>query len=142
VPGGTARFTVINPATGAPLCGVAAGGAADIDLAVASARRTFSSRVWRRMAPRDRLAILSRLAQLIAANAERFSLLDSLSMGKPIRDMLAIDVPSATQTFSYFAELSDKIDALSDGAASDAFPHPARAAREWWAASCPGTIPC
>jgi acyl-CoA reductase-like NAD-dependent aldehyde dehydrogenase len=115
------RFTVTNPATGAPLCEVAAGTAQDIDRAVASCRASFRSGVWRRMAPRERLAILSRLAQLIDANAERFALLDTLCMGKPIRDMLAADVPAAVQTFSYFAELSDKIDGAVTATASDAF---------------------
>ncbi len=47
------RFTVVNPATGAPLCEVSAGTAADIDSAVASAKRAFASRVWSRKAPRD-----------------------------------------------------------------------------------------
>jgi aminobutyraldehyde dehydrogenase len=100
---------------------VAAGGAAEIDRAVASGRRAFSSGVWRRMAPRDRLAVLSRLAGLIEANGEQLSLLDSLSMGKPIRDMLSIDVPQAVQTFSYFAELCDKIDGAVTATAAEAF---------------------
>ena len=116
-----ARFTVTNPATGAPLCEVAAGTSEDIDRAVASCRKSFKSGVWRTMAPRDRLAVLSRLAQLIDANAERFALLDSLCMGKPVRDMLASDVPAAVQTFTYFAELSDKIDGAVTSTAADAF---------------------
>ncbi len=115
------RFTAVNPATLQPLCEVSAGGAADIDRAVASGRRAFASGVWRRMAPRDRLGVLSRFAGLIQANAERFALLDTLTMGKPIRDMLSIDVPSAVQTFSYFAELSDKIDGAVTATAADAF---------------------
>ena len=116
-----ARFTVTNPATGAPLCEVAAGGGKEIDSAVASCRASFRAGVWRRMAPRDRLAVLSKFAQLINANAERFALLDTLCMGKPIRDMLGIDVPAAVQTFTYFAELSDKIDGSVTATASDAF---------------------
>ncbi len=115
------RFTVVNPATLEPLCEVAAGTAADIDRAVASARRAFAAGVWRRMAPRDRLGVLSRFAGLIATHGERFALLDTLTMGKPIRDMLAIDVPSAVQTFTYFAELSDKIDGAVTATAADAF---------------------
>jgi acyl-CoA reductase-like NAD-dependent aldehyde dehydrogenase len=117
----TARFTVTNPATGSPLCEVAAGGPEDVDRAVASGRRSFRSGVWRRMAPRDRLAVLTRLAQLIDTHAERFALLDTLCMGKPVRDMLGIDVPSAVQTFTYFAELSDKIDGAVTATAADAF---------------------
>ena len=114
-------FVVTNPATGEPLCEVAAGTAADIDRAVASGRRAFKSGVWRRMAPRDRMAVLTRFASLLAANAERLALLDTLTMGKPISDMLNIDVPSAVQTFTYFAELIDKIDGAVTSTASDAF---------------------
>lgn len=120
VAGHGARLTVINPASNAPLCEVAAGGPADVDQAVASGRRAFASGVWRRMAPRDRLAVLSRLAQLIDSHAEQFALLDTLTMGKPIQDMLMIDVPQAVQTFSYFAELCDKVDGNVTATASDA----------------------
>ena len=114
-------FVVTNPATGQPLCEVAAGTAADIDLAVASGRRAFKSGVWRRMAPRDRMAVLTRYAGLLTANAERIALLDTLVMGKPISDMLNIDIPSAVQTFTYFAELIDKVDGAVTSTASDAF---------------------
>jgi len=114
-------FQVINPATGLPLCEVAAGAAEDIDRAVASGRRAFRDGVWRYMAPRDRLAVLSRFSSLIEANAERFALLDTLCMGKPVRDMLAIDVPASVQTFAYFAELSDKIDGAVTATAASAF---------------------
>jgi gamma-glutamyl-gamma-aminobutyraldehyde dehydrogenase len=77
------RFTAVNPATLQPLAEVSAGTGADIDRAVASGRRAFASGVWRRMAPRDRLGVLSRFAGLIQANAERFALMDTLTMGKP-----------------------------------------------------------
>jgi acyl-CoA reductase-like NAD-dependent aldehyde dehydrogenase len=121
-----ARFTVVNPATGEPLCDVAAGSAADIDRAVASGRRAFASGTWRRMAPRDRLDVLTRLAALIDRNAQRFALLDTLVMGKPIRDMLAIDVPQASLTFRYFAELSDKVEGSVTATAVDAFHYTLR----------------
>jgi acyl-CoA reductase-like NAD-dependent aldehyde dehydrogenase len=115
------RLTVINPASAEVLCEVSAGTGADIDRAVASARRCFASRAWRGIAPRERLAVLARFAQLIEASAERFALLDTLAMGKPIRDMLATDIPLAAQNFAYFAELSDKIDGAVTATAADAF---------------------
>jgi acyl-CoA reductase-like NAD-dependent aldehyde dehydrogenase/AcrR family transcriptional regulator len=118
---GGGRLTVINPATGMALCEVSAGTAEDIDRAVAAAKRCFASRAWSRMAPRDRLAVLSRFSRLIEANAERFALLDTLAMGKPIRDMLAIDIPAAVQNFAYFSELCDKIDGAVTATAADAF---------------------
>jgi acyl-CoA reductase-like NAD-dependent aldehyde dehydrogenase len=115
------RFTVANPATGTPLCEVSAGTAAEIDLAVASGKRAFYSRVWSRMAPRDRMAVLANYSRLIEKNVERFSLLDTLCMGKPINDMVTIDVPAAAKNFAYFGELVDKIDGTVTATAFDAF---------------------
>jgi gamma-glutamyl-gamma-aminobutyraldehyde dehydrogenase len=115
------RFTVINPATGAALCEVSAGTNEDIDLAVAAGKKAFQARVWSRMAPRDRMAVLARFARLIEENTERFALLDTLCMGKPITDMVSIDVPSAAKNFTYFSELIDKIDGQVTATAQDAF---------------------
>jgi gamma-glutamyl-gamma-aminobutyraldehyde dehydrogenase len=118
---GGGRFTVTNPATAEPLCEVSAGASADIDAAVASGKRAFNSRVWSRKAPRERMDVMAAYARLIEANAEKFSLLDTLCMGKPITDMVTIDVPSAARNFAYFAELIDKIDGSVTATAADAF---------------------
>jgi acyl-CoA reductase-like NAD-dependent aldehyde dehydrogenase len=115
------RFAVVNPATGESLCEVSAGTSEDIDAAVAAAKTCFYSRVWSRMAPRDRAAVLIKFGQLIEAHSEQFSLLDTLCMGKPIRDMVNIDVPAAALNFTYFAELIDKIDGAVTATAADAF---------------------
>src|SRR5271154_3921237 len=115
------RFTVINPATAEPLCEVSAGTGADIDLAVSAAKRSFASRVWSRMAPRDRMAIMAAYSRLLEEHTEEFSLLDTLCMGKPITDMVTIDVPSAARNFAYFGELIDKIDGAVPPPAADAF---------------------
>ncbi len=115
------RFTVINPATGAALCEVSAGTKEDIDLAVAAAKKAYYARVWSRKAPRDRMAVMSSFARLIEENTERFALLDTLCMGKPITDMVTIDVPAAAKNFTYFGELIDKIDGQVTATAQDAF---------------------
>jgi gamma-glutamyl-gamma-aminobutyraldehyde dehydrogenase len=115
------RFTVVNPATGAPLCEVSAGTAADIDVAVAAAKRSFYSRVWSRKAPRERMAVMQAYSRLLEQNVEKFSILDTLCMGKPITDMVTIDVPSAARNFAYFGELIDKIDGSVTSTAADAF---------------------
>jgi gamma-glutamyl-gamma-aminobutyraldehyde dehydrogenase len=115
------RFTVVNPATAEPLCEVAAGTAADIDAAVISGKRAFAARVWSRMAPRDRMAVMATFARLIREHTEEFSLLDTLCMGKPINDMVTIDVPAAARNFEYFGELVDKIDGAVTATAADAF---------------------
>ncbi|MGI9246994.1 MAG: aldehyde dehydrogenase family protein [Steroidobacteraceae bacterium] len=126
LPGVGARFTVVNPATAEPLCEVAAGTAADVDRAVASALRAHRAGVWRGMAPRDRLQVMNRLADLIDAHSAEFVLLDTLCMGKPVRDMLAVDVPQSSLTFRYFAELSDKVEGSVTATAGDAFHYTLR----------------
>src|SRR6202453_4662673 len=115
------RFTVVNPATGTPLCEVSAATAADINAAVAAAKRSFASRVWSRKAPRDRMAIMAAYSRLLEENTEKFSLLDTLCMGKPITDMVTIDVPSAARNFAYFGELIDKMDGTVAATAADGF---------------------
>ncbi len=116
------RLTVVNPATGQPLCEVSAGTAEDIDRAVAAAKRCFASRdLEPDGAARPSGGAVAPIARLIEANAERFALLDTLCMGKPIRDMLGIDIPAAVQNFAYFAELCDKIDGAVTATAADAF---------------------
>jgi len=115
------RFTVVNPATGEPLCEVSAGSAADVDLAVSAAKRACASRVWSRMVPRDRMAVMAAYARLIRDHTEQFALLDTLCMGKPINDMVTIDVPAAARNFEYFGELIDKIDGAVTNTAADAF---------------------
>ena len=59
------RFESVNPTTGEVIAEVAAGTAADVDSAVASALRAYRSGSWARMAPRERMEVLYRLAELI-----------------------------------------------------------------------------
>ncbi|WP_449220932.1 aldehyde dehydrogenase family protein [Tistrella mobilis] len=106
---GGARFATINPATDAALAEVARGGAADIDRAVASARRAFRTAPWARIPPRARMEVLYRFADLIEAHAEAFAVLDAQDMGKPIAEMLTIDVPGSLACFRFMAEAADKI---------------------------------
>jgi acyl-CoA reductase-like NAD-dependent aldehyde dehydrogenase len=115
------RFTVINPATLEPLCEVSAGTRTEVDRAVAAAKRAFYAKTWRGKAPRERMAVLQNYARLIRANAEQFALLDTLCMGKPISDMLTIDVPAAARNFDYFGELIDKLEGAVTSTASNAF---------------------
>jgi len=133
-------FETINPATGEVLAEVTRSDAGDVDMAVAAARKAFKSGVWSRMAPRDRMAVLFRYAELIRENAAEFALIDTLDMGKPISEMVNIDVPGAAMTFQYFAETIDKIDGQVTNTASSEFHYILREPWAWWAAWCRGTI--
>ncbi|MFQ5547298.1 MAG: aldehyde dehydrogenase [Woeseia sp.] len=104
------RFETVNPANLEAFASVSAANAKDIDSAVASARKAFASGVWSRMAPRDRMEIMYRFTGLIDENAEQLAVLDTLDMGKPISDVLHIDIPSVIRTIQFMAEYIDKIE--------------------------------
>ncbi|MDQ7246198.1 aldehyde dehydrogenase family protein [Dongia sedimenti] len=76
-------FESRNPANGAVLAHIAEGDAADIDLAVAAARRAFEG-PWSRFTPFQRQEAILKLADLVDDHFEMFSRLDTLDMGMPI----------------------------------------------------------
>jgi acyl-CoA reductase-like NAD-dependent aldehyde dehydrogenase len=105
-----ARFDSINPANLETIAAVSAANEKDVDVAVAAARKAFRSGAWSGMAPRDRMDILYRYTKLIDENAEQLAVLDTLDMGKPISDMLNVDIPSVISTIQFMAEYIDKIE--------------------------------
>jgi len=105
-----ASFECINPATGAVLARVAQGDASDIDLAVSSAQAAWADRRWRGLPPRQRMDVLLRFAAVVKHHADELALLDTLDMGKPISDVINIDLPEVLRTIRYFAECIDKIE--------------------------------
>ena len=102
-------FSCINPATGQHLTNIAACDSADVEFAVARARAAFESGSWSRMAPRDRKKRLAAFADLIDAHLQELALLETLDMGKPIRDSLAVDLPLSSQCIRWYAEAIDKV---------------------------------
>ncbi len=113
------RFSSINPVNGDVTAEYASATDKDVDIAVRAARKAFKSGVWSRMAPRDRMAVMQRFADLIEENSELFALLDSIDMGKPVMDMMNIDIPLSVTTFRFFAETIDKIEGAVTNTAPD-----------------------
>lgn len=77
-------FDVVNPQTGTRLAAVPACGQADVDRAVASARRAFDSGVWADLAPYARCQVVRTFGHLVVKHGAELGLLDSLQMGAPI----------------------------------------------------------
>ncbi len=102
-------FACVNPATGGELARIAACDVEDVDRAVAGARAAFDSGVWRDAGPKQRKRVLIRFAQLIAEHGDELALLETLDMGKPIRDARDVDVPLAAECVAYFGEAVDKV---------------------------------
>ncbi|WP_158804545.1 MULTISPECIES: aldehyde dehydrogenase family protein [unclassified Acidisoma] len=107
--GSGGHFETINPANGQVIAAVSEGTPADIDRAVADGLKAYRSGSWSRMAPRDRMAVMYRFADLIEQNVELFALLDTLDMGKPISDMVNIDVPASVHCIRFTTECIDKL---------------------------------
>jgi 4-guanidinobutyraldehyde dehydrogenase/NAD-dependent aldehyde dehydrogenase len=101
-------FEDIAGRDGSRIAQVASGGLEDVDRAVAAARRAFDDRRWSDQPPATRKRVLLRLADLVREHLDELALLESLDVGKPIRDTLGVDVPSCANTFQWYAETIDK----------------------------------
>ena len=108
----------VNPATEEVLAEVAVAGEADVDRAVAAARRA-QEQVWGPMPGRDRAKYLFRVARIIQERARELAVLETLDNGKPIKESRDVDVPLAAAHFFYHAGWADKLEYAVPGR-----PHP------------------
>ena len=72
-------------------------------------RRAFEQGVWARQPPRERKRVLQRFAELILARGDELALLETIDMGKPIGDSLAVDIPATARCIAWYAEAVDKV---------------------------------
>ncbi|MET4257736.1 aldehyde dehydrogenase (NAD+) [Bradyrhizobium sp. S3.12.5] len=109
VPASSGRtFKSLNPATGRVIATIAEGNEADVEHAVAAARRAFEG-PWRTMRASERGQILLRWADLLKQHAEQIIELESIDAGKPISATARQDFPAAVDTLIYYAGWADKI---------------------------------
>jgi len=109
VPANSGRtFKSLNPATGQVIATIAEGNEADVEHAVAAARRAFEG-PWRTMRASERGQILMRWADLLKQNSEEIIELESIDAGKPISATARQDFPAAIDTLIYYAGWADKI---------------------------------
>lgn len=95
-------FPTLDPSTNEPVAEVAEGLAADVDLAVAAARRAFDEGPWPHLLPSERAAVLRRIAAAIREHADEFIGLEILDVGMPIAQMRGL-AARAAENFDYFA---------------------------------------
>jgi acyl-CoA reductase-like NAD-dependent aldehyde dehydrogenase len=104
-----ATFDKHSPIDGRLLGKVASTDVEDVERAVRSARKAFESGVWSGLKPAQRKAILLRFAERILAHRDELALLETLDMGKPIADSLAVDIPATARCIAWYAEAVDKL---------------------------------
>ncbi|HEV7709008.1 MAG TPA: aldehyde dehydrogenase family protein, partial [Asanoa sp.] len=115
-PADGASFKTINPASEEVLAEISEAGQADVDRAVAAARKAYD-KVWSRMPGRDRAKYLYRIARLIQERGREIAVLESLDNGKPIRESRDVDIPLVAAHFFYYAGWADKLDHAGFGPA-------------------------
>src|ERR1039458_10375771 len=104
-----ATFDCVSPIDGRVVAAVAACDAPDIDAAVAAARAAFERRDWADRAAAERKRVLLRFADLVEQATPELALLETLDVGKPIRDSIQVDVAATVRCLRWYAEAIDKI---------------------------------
>lgn len=104
--GGT--IDVIDPATERVFTAIAAGTAADIDLAVAAAKRAGAG-PWSRTTGRERAVLLRRIATGIEAEKEALAKLEVQDNGKPLSEAHG-DIADTIYCFNLYATYAEELD--------------------------------
>ncbi len=102
-------FDSYNPFLAEPWAQIPQGGAADVDVAVQAAHRSFAGGAWSQLTATERGQLLCRLAQLVAREADRLAEVEVRDNGKLLAEMSA-QVRYLPRWFSYFGGLADKIE--------------------------------
>jgi len=102
-------FDTFNPYTAQPWARIPRCGAEDVNRAVAAAKAAFESGEWANALPTTRGAMLRRLGDLIAANAEQIAEIETRDNGKLFVET-CLTLKYVPQWFYYYAGLADKIE--------------------------------
>lgn len=104
VDGGT--IAAFDPSNGSELASIPAGTQADVDLAVAAARRAFEG-PWAGFTPVQRQHVLLKLADLVEAHHADLGLIETYDVGRPVTGGFGVSL--ITETMRFFAGAATKI---------------------------------
>ena len=94
-------FDVIDPSTAANLAKVTQGSTADVDAAVAAARKAFPK--WSKLSAHARARHLYALARMVQKHARLLAVVESMDNGKSIRETRDLDIPLVARHFYHHA---------------------------------------
>jgi len=101
VAGKGAKEDVLDPATAKPLISIAEASPDQIESAVTAAAKAFPA--WSASVPKDRAALLLKIADRIEAEAADYARLESQNCGKPYSAVLNDEIPAIVDVFRFFA---------------------------------------
>jgi betaine-aldehyde dehydrogenase len=100
-------FDVLNPATGKVIARAPLGGKADVDRAVAAARKAFEG-PWSTWSASKRGRTLQKYSELVKRNVEELAQLESQNVGKPITGARG-EAFAVSLVFEYYAGAANKL---------------------------------
>jgi acyl-CoA reductase-like NAD-dependent aldehyde dehydrogenase len=123
--GGGGR-AIVDPSRGTVVATAAEAGPAEIERALAAARRAFDEEPWPSLSPRERGRVLLKAAELLRGRAEEFARLESLNTGKPITFSRNVDVATAIDEIEYYGALAAGIEGATRATNAPAFAYTRR----------------
>jgi betaine-aldehyde dehydrogenase len=114
----------VNPATGEVLGYVMADGPAQVDAAVAAARRAQVQ--WAAATGAERARVLRRAADILRSRNQELAELETRDTGKPIQETRVVDVASGADCLEYFAGLAQSLSGEHIDLGSQAFGYTRR----------------
>jgi aldehyde dehydrogenase (NAD+) len=100
-------FAVINPATGATIAEAAEGEAADVDLAVAAAKK--AQKAWAKVAARERGRLVGECGRLLNQHSEELGRLIALETGKALRTESRVEASVVADIFTFYGGLGSEL---------------------------------
>jgi phenylacetaldehyde dehydrogenase len=104
------RIDIVDPASEMVVADTPDSNQADVDAAVAAARRALEDSAWSRMRPADRERALFRLSQLIEEHGDELSAMETLQSGKLQGVARMIDVGFSAEFVRYMAGWATKLE--------------------------------
>jgi acyl-CoA reductase-like NAD-dependent aldehyde dehydrogenase len=106
---GSGQMRSVDPANGVEWAVLPVAGEADVDRAVAAARRAFEAGTWADMTATERGRLMFRLADLIDEHADELAAIESRDNGKLLRETTA-QARSLSRWYRFYGGLADKVE--------------------------------
>ncbi|MFM6968027.1 MAG: aldehyde dehydrogenase [Microbacteriaceae bacterium] len=103
-----ARVNLVTPRDGSIVTTVPYATEAELESAVAAARKAFDEGPWPRMAPKQRKELMLRWVDLMEEHRTELATMLSIEMGKPIQDAWGIELRALINSYRWYAEMADK----------------------------------
>ncbi|WP_454252930.1 aldehyde dehydrogenase family protein [Pseudomonas sp. Marseille-Q7302] len=104
----TAELEVFRPSDGQFQSGLPCASVDLVDEVVEGAWRAWKASDWASRPPRERARVMRRWADLVEADGEILGPLEAVGSTRPLREVLAWDIPYVAEGIRFFAEFADK----------------------------------